>query len=355
VATASSGLPVTLASNTPSICGIVNGTVTLHAEGNCSISATQSGNGAYSAAAKVTQVFAVHKKAQLINFRPITTQVLGTAPITANISTTSGLAATLSSATPAICGVSGFVVTLKAVGLCTLNAHQAGNATFDATQETRSFKVIAAPASHSAKQGGAASRATAAASGPIHAIALDGPASLATHIAASYEHACAVTVAGAVKCWGWNVGGQLGNGSTDDSYVPVDVTGLSSGISDVAAGTFHTCAITSVGGLTCWGYNQRGELGYTGSNSSIPIAIAGLSNVVAAALGEHHTCVLTGAGGVKCWGRNDSGQMGDGSGIDSDVPTDVFGLTAWGCRHQRGFESHLRPDGRRRHGAMLGG
>jgi Regulator of chromosome condensation (RCC1) repeat/Divergent InlB B-repeat domain len=74
-----------------------------------------------------------------------------------------------------------------------------------------------------------------------------------------------VTSGGGTECWGFNAVGQLGDGTTLDSSVPVSVSGLTNGVISVAGGDDHTCALTSGGGVKCWGYNSDGELG-TGTN-----------------------------------------------------------------------------------------
>ena len=151
------------------------------------------------------------------------------------------------------------------------------------------------------------------------------------------KHTCALTVSGAVKCWGRNRWGQLGDGATTDkvprgvdSSVPVDVRGLGSGVAAISAGTDHTCALTVSGGVKCWGRNLAGELGdgsETPSYSFVPVDVRGLgSGVVAISAGINHTCALTNSGGVKCWGNNSSGELGDGSATDRPAPVDVRGL-----------------------------
>ncbi len=149
-----------------------------------------------------------------------------------------------------------------------------------------------------------------------------------TAIATGEYHTCAV-INGGVKCWGHNFRGQLGINSTTDSHMPVDVQTSSSdptplsGVTAIAAGYMHTCAIVS-GGVLCWGYNSQGQLGDgTTVDRSTPIAVSGLSGVTAITAGMSHTCALLSSGGVKCWGRGTQGQLGNNSNADSYTPVDV--------------------------------
>ena len=149
-------------------------------------------------------------------------------------------------------------------------------------------------------------------------------------ISTRWFHACAVTTSGGLKCWGFNAYGQIGNGTTTDSATPLDVTGLTSGVSAVAIGFGHTCAVTTAGGLKCWGRNDWGQLGDgTFTPRLTPADVSGLtSGVVGVIAGFAHTCALTTAGGLKCWGRNIDGQIGDGTTVTRPTAVDVTGLTS---------------------------
>lgn len=150
-----------------------------------------------------------------------------------------------------------------------------------------------------------------------------------SQISADGNHSCAVTTGGGVKCWGYNFTGQLGDGSFTNRATPVNVTGLTSGVAQVSASLYHTCAVTTGGGAKCWGYNSSGELG-TGNQtgSSTPVNVSGLSSGVALIrAGGNHTCALTLGGGLKCWGYNSNGQLGDGTVNTTRLtPVDVTGL-----------------------------
>jgi alpha-tubulin suppressor-like RCC1 family protein len=148
-------------------------------------------------------------------------------------------------------------------------------------------------------------------------------------IAAGVTHSCAVVSTGNVKCWGFNQYGQLGDSSTTTRLSPVDVAGLPTTAVDVAAGDYHTCALANNGAVRCWGFNQYGQLGDRTTNSSAqPTQVAAVdTGAVSVTMGASHTCSLDSAGGISCWGRNLNGQLGDGTTIDRTFPVNVSGLT----------------------------
>ena len=169
---------------------------------------------------------------------------------------------------------------------------------------------------------------------PVDVVALTGGV---TAIAAGGEHTCALTMSGGVQCWGRNQWGQLGDGTggTQDAFraMPAAVVGLGSEVVALSAGQYQTCALTILGAVTCWGKNENGQLGDGQSCGSVvcttPTDVAGLTGGVAAVVsGGHHTCALTTTGGAKCWGWNNTGEVGDGTTTQRNSPVDVTGLTS---------------------------
>ena len=154
-----------------------------------------------------------------------------------------------------------------------------------------------------------------------------GPA--VSSVTAGYYHSCSVNVQGGVSCWGYGGWGLLGNGTGSTSTEPVTATGLTSGVTQLALGQHHSCALTTAGTVKCWGYNANGQLGNGGGDTYSPVDASTLNfkaqQIVA---GHQHTCALTTTGGVKCWGWNGYGQLGDGSTTSRSAPVDVIGLSS---------------------------
>lgn len=148
-----------------------------------------------------------------------------------------------------------------------------------------------------------------------------------TAVVSGNFHKCALTNVGGVECWGW--GGLVGDGTTEHRTNPVPVVGLSSGVVALAAGYRHTCAVTVAGAVKCWGGNFYGEIGDgTKWNGRLtPVQVSGLtSGIVAVAAGDYYTCALSSVGEVRCWGHNVFGQLGDGTAIDRLTPKLVSNL-----------------------------
>jgi alpha-tubulin suppressor-like RCC1 family protein len=144
------------------------------------------------------------------------------------------------------------------------------------------------------------------------------------------EHQCALLETNGIKCWGDNSYGQLGDGTTSLTLSPVDVTGLTAGVADIQVGQYYTCALTSVGGVKCWGRGSAGQLG-DGSFTDryTPVDVSGMSTgAVAIAVGEDHACAIRDVGTVFCWGNGDVGSLGNGRAGLVGIPVMVNGLGA---------------------------
>lgn len=173
----------------------------------------------------------------------------------------------------------------------------------------------------------------------VHAMSIP----MGAKLAAGAGHTCLVTPEGALKCWGHNGFGQLGNGESPliplenspvvggvelSDWGMTEVSELQGDILAITAGAYHTCVLTRAGGVKCWGQNAYGQLGDgTTIDRNRPVDVQGLiSGVAAVTAGAAHTCVLMDSGGVKCWGQN-NGLLGNGKTADSITPVDVIGLS----------------------------
>jgi len=147
-------------------------------------------------------------------------------------------------------------------------------------------------------------------------------------VSAGGFHSCALTTGGALKCWGQNTRSELGDGSSSNRTTAVSAAGvLATNVASVSAGSLYTCIVTTSGGAKCWGEGSAGQLGDGGTTDrTSPVDVSGLtSGVSSIETGTLHTCVVTTSGGVKCWGDNTYGQLGDASTTDRTSPVDVSG------------------------------
>lgn len=170
---------------------------------------------------------------------------------------------------------------------------------------------------------------------PVEVLNLAGtaPISGVAQIAGGYQDACAVTNAGTALCWGANQAGEDGNATNTAVSSPVqvlDIAGTSPlvGVTAIVSGDNDACAITSAGGVLCWGDPFNGELGNNyGPDTEIPVQVSGLtSGVMEIAAGYHHNCAVLSNGGVMCWGFNINGQLGNGNTNDASTPVAVEGV-----------------------------
>ncbi|KPA15065.1 RCC1 repeat-containing protein [Candidatus Magnetomorum sp. HK-1] len=142
-------------------------------------------------------------------------------------------------------------------------------------------------------------------------------------IAAGGSHTLALMEDGTVWAWGYNEYGQLGDYSTENKTIPVQVKDLND-VTAIAAGTDHSLALKQDGTVWAWGWNKYGQLGDTStSNKSIPVQVKDLNNVTAINAGFGHSLALKQDGTVWAWGRNDYGQLGDSSTTNKSIPVQV--------------------------------
>ena len=158
-------------------------------------------------------------------------------------------------------------------------------------------------------------------------------------------HTCALHQDSSISCWGSNNEGQLGNGTDDDSSVPVSVADIIDATA-IAAGDLHSCALNERGAIFCWGKNEHGQLGnltytwwslVTGEWSWVPVEVADITDATAITTGgrihsevfsrKGHSCALHQGGKISCWGNNDEGQLGNRTETDNWMPMEIVGIT----------------------------
>jgi alpha-tubulin suppressor-like RCC1 family protein len=158
-------------------------------------------------------------------------------------------------------------------------------------------------------------------------VPVSGGLTFAAVSAFSHGHSCGIDTGGEAYCWGYNSDGQLGDGSTEASPIPIPVAG-GLNFEATAVGFLHTCGATSNGTAYCWGMNWYGELGDGTAerhNRLTPTPVVGDRAFASISAGAYHTCGLTTDGRAYCWGQNEAGQLGNGRTEDSAIPVPVAG------------------------------
>ncbi len=179
---------------------------------------------------------------------------------------------------------------------------------------------------------------------PVQVLGVGGSGFLSDilHISAGYDHTCATKTDGTVYCWGNNGSGQLGDNTTINRYVPVQVLGVGgsgflSGVSQLAGREYHTCALKTDGTVWCWGFSSNGQLGdNTTISKYTPVQVLGvgasgfLEGVSQISVGLSHTCATKTDGTVWCWGSNSDGKLGDNTTTQRLTPVQVKGVDGSG-------------------------
>ena len=175
---------------------------------------------------------------------------------------------------------------------------------------------------------------------------------------------------GTARCWGYNGGGQLGDGTTTTRLLPVvvknsDGTGTLTGMTAIALGNLHTCAWMNDGTARCWGSNGNGVLGDgTSTTRLLPVVVknsagtGALTGINQVTPGGSQTCAVMNLTSAVCWGTNANGQLGDGTTTTRLLPVVVKNPAGSGALDRRHPDlgtrrAHVRVDDPR-HRPLLG-
>jgi alpha-tubulin suppressor-like RCC1 family protein len=164
-------------------------------------------------------------------------------------------------------------------------------------------------------------------------------------VSAGAGYSCGITTQNRAYCWGQNTTGQLGDGTTTDRLRPVAVAS-SKRFSQVRSGYFHTCAVDPFNAAFCWGHNSNGQLGDNSKISRLtPVRVRGGLAFRRVFTAGFHSCGATLDNRGYCWGRNEDGQLGDGTTIQKLKPTLIAGNHRFtqvfvGAAHGGGWSSN---------------
>ncbi|MDD5309914.1 MAG: hypothetical protein PHU25_21565, partial [Deltaproteobacteria bacterium] len=168
---------------------------------------------------------------------------------------------------------------------------------------------------------------------PASPYPIEGLPEPAIQVSTSEDTTCVVLESGRAMCWGDNLFGALGNGTTEDSEIPVDVVGLEGvKLENISVGGGNVCAIDTDGRVYCWGDNRMGQVGNgvladleTGENNEVltPTEVVGLPEpMVAISARGSHACAVAASGAIYCWGDNFNGQLGNGQDVMEECHPD---------------------------------
>ena len=166
-----------------------------------------------------------------------------------------------------------------------------------------------------------------------NATPVDTPVSFTVaHLEIGSTHSCAISTIGVAWCWGEFTNGRLGTTAMSNAANPTATALLGGVASEVAAGGTHTCVLLTNGTVTCFGYNDMGQLGQTptqpASSNSTPTVVTLAATATHVSVGKQFTCALLSTAAVRCFGDNASGQLGSGSsGSARNTPNEVTELT----------------------------
>ena len=161
-------------------------------------------------------------------------------------------------------------------------------------------------------------------------------------LVAGSDYSCGLNRYGEVYCWGRDDLGQLGDDDTTQENDPVQVWNSAgddflTDVTSIAGGDSHVCVATDWDGVQCWGDNTNGQLGNNSTTQSgLPVDVSDttgtdtLSDVYDVAAGQQFSCALDNSGNVYCWGNNTSGQLGDTTTTNRLIPVEVTGVGGTG-------------------------